>query len=388
MKKVIILGGAGAMSQLTIIDLLNFGRDIKIIIADMNIDQAKQRVRELKSDRVSAEQVNLDDKNSLREVIKKGDLVMNCALSKYNLSVMDIALETNVNYMDFSALPMATIEQMKLDENFRKANLIAVIGMGSAPGISNLMARYAYDNLDQVESVRLRFANKSFVKPTLQIKFPYNAYALMGQLENKSIFFNGGELKEVDSLTGEELWEFAEPIGTAEVVYLSHPEPASMSVTFKEKGIQFIDMKMVFPIEFRQKLKLLCELGFASSKPMKIGDKEIIPREVLAYLVSKLPEEKAEPNDFACHMAVVTGEKDGKRQEYTVQINSRSQDGYGSTARRTGIPISIAAQMVFNGVITKKGAFPPDVCIDPKLFFKELAKRNLHVFYRIKNFIS
>jgi saccharopine dehydrogenase-like NADP-dependent oxidoreductase len=71
-----------------------------------------------------------------------------------------------------------------------------------------------------------------------------------------------------------------------------------------------------------------------------------------------------------------------------VQINSRSQDGYGSTARRTGIPISIAAQMVFNGVITKKGAFPPDVCFDPKLFFKELAKRNLHVFYQVKNFIS
>lgn len=389
MKTVIVLGGAGAMSQVTINDLLNYSKNIKVIIADMNIDQARQRVKELKTNRVSAEFVNLDDKKSIRKVIRKGDLVMNCALSRYNLSVMEAALETKTNYMDLSALPMTTLKQMEFDKDFRKANLMAIIGMGAAPGISNLMARYAYDNLDQVEIVRLRYATKSFVKSTLPIRFPYSPYAFLGQLENKSLIFDHGELKEIDSLTGEEYVEFPEPIGTTDVVYLSHPEPASMSLTFSEKGVQYIDAKIHVPIEFRQKLKLLWDLGFASSKPLKFGIKDIIPREVLTHLISKLPKENLKPNDCGCYKITVIGKKDGERQEYTMEFMSRSQGAISSTAVRTGIPISLAAQMFFNGEITKKGAFPPDVCIiNPKDFFKKLAKRNLFVSYQVKNFFS
>ena len=388
MKTVVILGGAGAMSSITIADLLNYSNDIKVTIADISIARVEERLKQLSSERVSGEYVNLDNKESLIRVVEKADLVINCALSKYNLSVMEVALELNKNYMDFSALPMPTLEQMKLDKDFRKANLAAVIGMGVAPGISNLMARYAYDNLDRVESVRFRFATKSFAKSTLPIKFPWSAYALLGQLENKSILFDNGELKKIDSLTGDEYVQFSEPIGTTDVVYLSHPEPASMSVTFSEKGVQFADMKMHMPIEFRQKLQLFWDLGFASSKTIKVGDTEIVPREIFTYLVSKLPEEKIEPDDCGCFMAIVTGVKGDQRQEYTVQANIRSQNGYDSIGIGTGIPMSIAIQMLFKGEITKKGVFPPDVCINPKVFFKELAKRNIYISYQVKKFIS
>jgi saccharopine dehydrogenase-like NADP-dependent oxidoreductase len=387
MKTVIVLGGAGAMSQVTIHDLLHYNKDIKVIIADMNIDQARQRVKELKTKRITAEFINLDDKKNIRKVIKKGDLVMNCALSKYNLSVMEAALETKTNYMDLSALPMTTLEQMRLDQDFRKANLTAIIGIGAAPGISNLMARYAYDHLDQVEIVRMRYATKSFIKSSLPIKFPYTPYGFLGQLENKSIVLDQGELKEVDSLTGEEYVEFPEPIGAMDVVYLSHPEPASMSVTFREKGIQNIDAKIHVPIEFRQKVQLLWDLGFASSIPLKFKNKDFIPREVLTHLISKLPMENLKPIDCGCYKITVIGKRDGERQEYTMEFISRSQGAFSSTAVRTGTPISLAAQMFFNGEITQKGAFPPDVCISPKDFFKKLAARNLFVSLKVKIFI-
>jgi saccharopine dehydrogenase-like NADP-dependent oxidoreductase len=67
MKTVIVLGGAGAMARVTINDLLHYSGNIKVIIADMNIDQARQRVKELRTNRVSAEYVNLGDKKNIKK---------------------------------------------------------------------------------------------------------------------------------------------------------------------------------------------------------------------------------------------------------------------------------------------------------------------------------
>jgi len=387
MKTVVVLGGAGNMSHITAKDLISYNKDAKVIIADRDVATAEKRVKELASDRVSAEHVDLDNRESIKAVIKDVDIVMNCALSKYNLPVMKAALDVSTNYMDLSALPGTTLEQMKLSEDFRKANITGIIGMGAAPGISNLMAKFAYDKLDTVESVSFRFANKSLIQSLLPIRFPYNAYALLGQIDNNSFVFNDGKLGEVESLTGEEYVDFPEPIGRVETVYLGHPEPASLSVTFLEKGLKHADVKIHLPEEFKQKLKFLKDLGFASLSSIKLGDHEVIPREILVYLLSLLPKEEGEPNDVGSYIVKVTGEKSGKRKRFIMNFMCRSRNGLSATTVRTGIPISIGAQMILDGELTMRGAFPPDSCIKPDVFFKELAKRSLYVSYHVEEFV-
>ncbi len=387
MKTVVILGGAGDMSHITVKDLVSYNKDAKVVIADKDVTKAQQRVKEIATDRVSTEYVDLDNEESIKAVIENVDIVMNCALSKYNLPVMKAALNVGTNYLDLSALPGTTLEQMKLNEDFRKANLIGVIGMGAAPGISNLMAKFAYDKLDTVESVSFRFANKNLLKSSLPIRFPYNAYAFLGQIDNKSFLFNDGKLGEVESLTGEEYVDFPEPIGRVETVYLGHPEPASLSVTFLEKGLKHADVKIHVPEEFKQKIKFLRDLGFASVTPLKIGDREVTPRETLVYLMSLLPKEEGVPNDVGCYIVRVIGEKNGKRKQFIMNFMVRSRGVFSATTVRTGIPISIGAQMILNGELKMKGVFPPEVCIKPEVFFKELEKRDLHVSYHVEEFI-
>jgi saccharopine dehydrogenase-like NADP-dependent oxidoreductase len=389
MNTIVILGGAGNMSQTTIKDLITYSKDIKIIIADRNVAAAEKRVKELASDRVSARYVDLNNEKSIKAVIKNVDLVMNCALSKYNIPVMKAALSTNTHYMDLSALPQNTLEQMKLDEEFRKAKLLAIIGMGAAPGISNLMAKFAYDRLDKVESVKFRIASISMVESTLPIRFPYSAYALLGQIEYRTMIIEDGKLKEVDSLTGAEFTEFPDPIGTVETIYLSHPEPAMLSKTFMEKGLKFSDVKLYYTHpEFIEKLKFIRDLGFVNSKPTKVGDVEIIPREVIAHFILQLPTENLEPNDIVCFVVRVLGERDGKRLEYVLRHTGLSRDGLSSLSVDTGIPIAIAAHMMFKEGFPKRGALTPEACIDPQPFFKELAKRNLYVSYHVNEFVS
>jgi len=98
-------------------------------------------------------------------------------------------------------------------------------------------------------------------------------------------------------------------------------------------------------------------------------------------------EGEPHPNDCGCYKIAAIGKKNGQRQEYTMEFMSRSQGAFRSTAVRTGTSISLAAQMFFNGEITQKGAYPPDVCVNPKEVFKKLAARNLFVSFKINTFI-
>jgi lysine 6-dehydrogenase len=387
MKTVVILGGAGAMSQTTNEDLLAYGKDIRVVIADKDVAKAEQRAKELASDKASAQYVDLDNDESVRALLKNADVVMNCALSKYNLPVMKAALSTKTHYMDLSALPQTTLEQMKLDDDFRKAGLLAIIGIGAAPGITNLMAKFAYDRLDTVESVRFRIAVKSMVKYANPIRFGYSPYGYLGQVEHKSMLVENGELKEVDSLTGEELAEFSEPLGPVETVYLSHPEAAMVSKTFAEKGLRFADVKLFIHPDFKEKLKFFRDLGLVSSKPTVVGEVEINPREIISHFITQLPVENLEPQDVGSFVVRVHGEKGGKRLEYVVEHVSASRNGVSSSAIRVGIPIAVAAHMMIDEGFPIKGALTPEACMKPETFFRELAKRDLHVSYRVQEFI-
>jgi len=117
---------------------------------------------------------------------------------------------------------------------------------------------------------------RAYVDPSEKEKsrLLFQVRMFLGQLENKRIVLDQEELKDVDSLTGKENVAFPDPIGATDIVYLSHPEPASMSITLKEKGIQPVDAKIHVSNEFRQKVKLLWDLGFASSKPLIVRNND------------------------------------------------------------------------------------------------------------------
>ena len=56
---------------------------------------------------------------------------------------MEVALEAGAHYLDLGGLYHVTREQVKLDLRFREAGLLAVLGMGSTPGKTNVMAAHA-----------------------------------------------------------------------------------------------------------------------------------------------------------------------------------------------------------------------------------------------------
>lgn len=381
--KVLILGGAGSMALATIRDFLEFDSSevSELVIADINYEKVKKRAAELHSEKVSPAFCDVTDYANLVKLMRGHDVVVD-ETNMPGVLGLKAALEAGVHIIDLGTWSKDTLEQLKLDSEFEKAGLTAILGLGSSPGITNLYSRYIVDKLDTVESIHLSFAYAELTKATLFVPFA----GAIEEFTNNVMIFQDGKHVELPPQSGQEDARFPDPIGVRRLMYVPHPEVATFPICFKEKGIKNVSVKAGFVPEFVEKVNFLIDLGLLSGEPMKVKGVTVVPEDVVMACISKLPQ-PVERIDYGCTRAVIRGEKSGERLEYTAELFSRPYPGLTGVQHRTGHSPAIGARMISREEIKRRGVFPPEVGIDPKKFFRELARRELEVYYTVKHFI-
>src|SRR5436309_1102811 len=138
--RIVVVGGAGAMGRITVRDLLETApAQIEIVVADRDLAGAERAAR---GRRRSAKAVETDAAvpASLARAVGGAHVVINACHHDFNLRVMDAALESRSHYCDLGGLFHVTRLQLERDAEFRRAERLALCGIGSAPGIVNVMA--------------------------------------------------------------------------------------------------------------------------------------------------------------------------------------------------------------------------------------------------------
>ena len=90
----------------------------EVVAADVNAERAKALVRAAGSKRVRPLALDLADDDAVRAALRGSALVINAALPKYNLAVMDAALEGGVDYLDLAG---GGKDQLALHDRWRRA---------------------------------------------------------------------------------------------------------------------------------------------------------------------------------------------------------------------------------------------------------------------------
>jgi saccharopine dehydrogenase (NAD+, L-lysine-forming) len=392
--KVAIIGGAGAMARTTILDLLDNQEVDHILIADYQAEKAKQIADSLNDSRVESAFVNGFDVDSTVRTIEEYDCVINSAQLFPNLfeRIMDACLKAGCHYNDLGGMYWTTKKLLKRSDEFKNAGLTAILCIGSAPGITNILGRYACDLLDEVESVHFWDASVDLtdMKGIDVFAPPYSIRTIMQEYSDEPVQYIDGEFKILSPFSGGAEMDFPEPIGKRTCIHTLHSEPATFVPAFESKGLRNCTWRLGLPSEFHNKAKFFGEIGFGYNKPIKVNDVEIIPREVLAAVVERHVDEKFEDvdleiNDMECLRAQVTGRRDGKKFEYNVDCIAKPHSRWGGSCGDlcTGTPPSIAAGMQAMGVIKNPGVWGPEI-IDPELFFAELGKREMKVEVTLK----
>jgi saccharopine dehydrogenase (NAD+, L-lysine-forming) len=373
--KAVVLGGMGLTGRCAVLDLMDNNKIDEIIIGDRvkNLEFGDPRVKFVKLD--------VNDKDTLIRSIRGADVVINAVQYYHNVKIMKAALEAKTNYIDFGGLFRVTLEQLALDQDFKDAGLLAIIGMGAQPGISNIMASFAVSKLDKVDEIVIR---DGWIDKTNYPKlfFTWSPSTLFDELTFRAVHFDGSVV-ESDPFSSSEEYDFGWEIGRAKIFRSIHSEIATLPSSFAEKGIKYVEWKEgSADIE---KLKFLTDIGFGRTDKVKAGGTEIVPREFLFdFLKSQnmfSPPENIQVMDFEMTVVTAKGTDEGRPKMVELRAYFRYDDKWKVSAsqKEVGVPGSIAAQMIMSGVIKGKGVKPPEQIVPVKPFFAELGKRGIKI---------
>lgn len=384
MAKIVVLGGAGAMGQITVQDLASTAKDTDIVIADIDLDKANKIREGLDNPRVTALKADIKSRQSLVSVLKGSDVVVNATPYYFNRDVMKAALEAGVDYIDLGGLYHETLKQLELHDEFAKAGRLAILGMGSTPGTTNVMAAAGAKELDTVSDIIIYCAGEELKKPEDNHPFfpPYMLDTILDEYTMDAIVFRDGKIGTTAPIAVDETVDFGQPVGVQSVIHTVHSELATIPNTYQSKGIKNVAFKLALGQEFHNKVKFLVELGFGGKEPVKTSEGIFHPRKILQAMIDQFPKPEGASEDCEILRVVVSGTKEGKAKTVVLETLAQSDPngGTGGADMNTGVPPSIVAQMVTNKMTADyKGVLPPEICVEPQHLFKELGKRKIMV---------
>jgi len=336
------------------------------VIADKDIEAARKLSSELGEERGKAVELNADDAQSLEDAVSGASVILNCVgpFYKYGPPILEAAIKAGIDYVDICDDLDATEAMLAMDGKAADAGISALIGMGSSPGMANLLVKFTAETLlDQVDSVDIYHAHGGEdVEGPAVIKHRFHSMEidipmfLDGEYKTVRLFEESGKALEEET-------DFRD-VGTYPVYGYPHPE--TMTLPKYIKGVKRVtNLGLVIPVSYAELIKSMVKLGLTSDEPLEVQGEMIIPREfAVAFVISRrdgLLKEAGIDFPRGCLKIVVKGSKDGDPHSYVFQMSSSGM-GMGEG---TGIPAALGAIVMGQGKITLKGAFPPEADVSP-----------------------
>ena len=388
--RYIVLGGAGAMGRITVTDLVKTSSPAdRIVIADYDGAKAAALASSFRDRRVSSVRVDIRDRAAAAKALKGAFVIINSAQYQLNLEVMELALAVKAHYVDLGGLFHITYKQMELNGRFLAVGRTALLGMGAAPGITNILARCGADRLDTVSEIHTRLGSMDDTryapKPALAVS--YSLKTILEEFSLKPAVFTKGKFKFVEPMSGDVPHRFPPPVGVRRPMYTLHSEVATLPLSFAAKGVRESTFKIAFDPEFTDRVRFLRDLGMASHEPIEVlgpGGKpvRVAPVDVANKVAMSQPAARrvGPLRQYEVVRAVVKGTKDGKKFTWVVDCHTSGMPAWGiGLDIDTGSPPAIAAQMLAAGEIAARGALPAEIAVPPELFFKHLKRRRMTV---------
>jgi len=293
--RVAILG-VGGLGRTLASELRTDSRVTALLLADLKGERARILTAIRGRVAIEAHTLNVEDAAALVRTIRGYDVVVNATLPKYNLDIMEAALQAGADYLDVGATGPRTpggkpgiLEQLDLDDRFKAAGRTALLSMGIDPGISSVLARDAASTLDAVDAIRIR--NGATTSQAGVQAFPlYSREAFLADILVRPTVWEDGELREREPLGEEEEYAFPEPLGPQRAYLVSHEETKTLP-RFLGKPVRRVDYKVALNPHLVRALLSLERLGLLTDeRVIRVGDQMVPFRRAL---LAAFPEPSA-----------------------------------------------------------------------------------------------
>ncbi|MGI9020412.1 MAG: saccharopine dehydrogenase NADP-binding domain-containing protein [Solirubrobacterales bacterium] len=366
--RVAVLGAGGTIAPAIVRDLAESDEISELALLDLDAERAGAVAEAHGGGKATATRVDATatgaQPGSLPGALAGCGALVNSASYRINLEAMRACLEAGCHYLDLGGLYWMTGRQLELSGEFEAAGLTAVLGIGSAPGKTNLMARVAAERLGgSADEVRVWAAGRD-PNPPGSFSVPYSVRTLVDELTMAPVVLRGGEPTEIEPMADGGSVDFGDPIGEGATIYTLHSEMRTFGASFGAAEGSF--RLSLAPVV----LERLRELIGNRAAPGRQAEEAGLDSEIDAAAREALP-----PSPHTASVHLVEAARDGRVA--TVRAVTRPHEGWGLGGGivSTAAPAAAAARMFARGSIEVRGALPPEGCIDPEEMFAELERR-------------
>ena len=352
-----VLGAAGTIAPAIVHDLAVSDEVASMALLDLDPDKAGAVAREHGGGKATASAVDARDVDGLARALDGADVLLNTASYRVNLEAMRACLMAGCNYLDLGGLYWMTGRQLEMSGEFEAAGRLAVLGIGSSPGKTNLMAAEAVTRLgpgvEGIDLIEVCAAGRDPAAPNDgRLRPPYAIQTLLDELTLDPVVLRSGRPVQIEPLSPGGSVDYGEPIGSADTIFTLHSELATFGESF---GCQAASFRLSLAPALLERLKDLA----AEDSP---------------EAVAQAAREAASPSNqtVSVHLVRVRGTAGELLEARAV---TRSHFGLGGSVVSTAAPAAACVRLFARGALTATGALPPERCIEPGLMFAELETR-------------
>lgn len=384
MSKVLIIGAGGVGSVVThkcaeIPEVFS-----EIVLASRTLDKCETIKKQLNRP-IETARVDADNTGELIDLIRSisPDLIINVALPYQDLSIMDACLETGVDYLDTANYEPPDEArfcykwQWDYHDRFRERGIMALLGSGFDPGVTNVFCAHALKNhFDEMHYIDIMDCNAGDHGHPFATNF--NPEINIREVSARGKYYESDQWLETDPLSVHKTFDFPE-IGPRKMYLMYHEEMESLTKHIPH--IKRMRFWMTFSDEYLTHLRVLENVGMTRIDPVLYRGREIVP---LQFLKALLPEPASLGENYTgktCIGCMIEGIKDGKPKKYYIYNICDHERSYKeikaqAVSYTTGVPAMIGAKMMVTGKWRGNGVFNMEE-FDPAPFMADLGKYGL-----------
>lgn len=388
MATVLIIGAGGVSRVVTKKCAMNSEVFTKIILASRTKSKCDQIAAEIKESlhvNIETAAIDADDVDALVALIEKVKpaLVLNIALPYQDLTIMDACVKTKVPYLDTANYEHPDLakfeykEQWARDNAFKEAGIMALLGSGFDPGVTNVFCAYAQQYLfDEIHTIDILDCNAGDHGYPFATNF--NPEINLREVSSKGRYWEEGKWIETEPVSVKMVWDYPE-VGPKDSYLLYHEELESLVLNIK--GLKRIRFFMTFGQSYLTHMKCLENIGMLRIDEVEHKGMKIVPIEFLKTLLPDPASLGPRTVGFTNIGCVFEGVKDGKKRKIYIYNVCDHQECYRETGAQavsytTGVPAMIGAKLMLEGKWSGKGVFNMEQ-FDAKPFMDELNVQGL-----------
>ncbi|MEV4579585.1 saccharopine dehydrogenase C-terminal domain-containing protein [Nonomuraea jabiensis] len=382
--RILLVGAGGVGTAITRIAARRPFLD-HMVVADYDLPRAKAAVAALgeQADRFTPVKIDAADRAAVTALLKEHrcDVLLNATDPRFVLPLFDAALAADADYLDMAMSmsrphPDRPYEEVGVklgDDQFARAaewaarDRLALVGMGVEPGLADVFARYAADELfDEIEEIGIR-DGANLTVDGYEFAPSFNIWTTIEECLNPPVIYEKDRgWYTTEPFSEPEIFDFPDGIGPVECVNVEHEEVVLVPRWIPAQRVTF---KYGLGEDFIGKLKTLHALGVDRTEPVAVrtddGTARVSPRDVVAAVLPDPAGLGDRMRGKTCAGTWVKGVKDGRPREvylYHVVDNQWSMREYGSQAVvwQTAVNPVVALELMANGVWKGTGVLGPE----------------------------